>query len=77
MNQPFKIIIDNKPFEHPSQFINGREVKNYVNAPSNYGVWIKTKGRGEDLAVGDDQKIDLSEPGREHFFTGAKSTTEG
>lgn len=73
----FKIIIDNKPFEHPTEFITGKEVKNYVNAPANYGVWIKTKGPGEDPPVGDDEKIDLSQPGREHFFTGPKNTTEG
>jgi len=73
----YKILIDNKPFEHPSQFITGREVKAYVNAPTNYGVWIKVKGPGKDIGVGDDEQIDLAVPGREHFFTGPKTTTEG
>ena len=73
----YKIIIDNKPFEHPSQFITGKEIKNYVNAPANFGAWLKGKGREPDKEIGDNEQVDLSQPGREHFFTGPKTTTEG
>ena len=76
MNE-YKIIIDNKPFEHPRQFITGREVKEYVKAPSDYGVWLKVRGPGKDKEIGDNEQVDLSQPGREHFFTGPKVTTEG
>lgn len=73
----YKILIDNKPFDHPNQFITGKEIKNFVSAPANYGVWLKVKGSGKDKEIGDDERVDLSEPGREHFFTGPKTTTEG
>ncbi len=73
----YKIMVDNKPFDWHAQFITGRDIKNLVGAPADYGVWIKVKGPGKDIEVGDDEKVDLSQPGREHFFTGPKSTTEG
>ncbi len=72
----YKILIDQKPFDHPNQFITGKQIKNYVNAPANYGAWAKIKG-AKDVEIGDDEQFDLSLPGREHFFTGPKTTTEG
>ena len=75
--KPYKILIDNKPFDHPSQFITGKEIKTYVNAPANFGAWLKGKGHDQDKEIGDNEQLDLSVPGREHFFTGPKTTTEG
>jgi len=73
----FKILIDQKPFDVSEQFITGTKIKQLVNAPSNYGVWLKVHGPGDDIEIGDNEQVDLSEKGREHFFTGSKTTTEG
>lgn len=72
-----KILVDQKPFEIESQFITGSQIKSLVGAPSNYGVWLKVSGPNQDKEIGDNEQIDLAQPGREHFFTGAKNTTEG
>lgn len=72
-----KILIDQKPFDVADQFITGLQIKQLVNAPANYGVWLKVNGPGDDLEILDNEQVDLSQPGREHFFTGSKTTTEG
>ncbi len=72
----FKIMVDQKPFDVENQVITGLEIKKLVNAPSNYGVWLKVNGPNPDKEIADNEQVDLSQPGREQFFTGAKSTTE-
>jgi len=73
----FKIMVDQKPFDVENQFITGSEIKKLVGVPANYGVWLKVNGPNPDKEIADNEPVDLSQQGREHFFTGAKSTTEG
>lgn len=75
--QKTKILIDQKPFEVETQFITGAQIKALTGAPANYGVWLKVNGPNQDIEIADNEQVDLAQPGREHFFTGAKSTTEG
>jgi len=72
-----KIMIDQKPFEVDEQFITGAQIKAKVGAPTNYGVWLKVSGPNQDKEIANNEQVDLAQPGREHFFTGAKTTTEG
>ena len=73
----FKIIVDQKPHEWPERFITGLEIKNLAGVdPQTYDAWQDVKGP-EDELIADCDKVDLSEPGRERFFTGKKTTTEG
>jgi hypothetical protein len=73
----FKIIIDNKPFEWRPPAITGNQVKELVKAKLEYGVWLVVPGPKDDEEIGNDQTVDLTEPGRERFITGPKKTTEG
>ena len=73
----YKIKIDNKPYEHENKLITGREIKEKGEIDSSYGVWLKVNGPDPDKEIVDNGSIDLSQPGREHFFTGPKTTTEG
>jgi len=75
--EKFKILVDQKPCEVERQFITGLQIKTLVGAPANYGVWLKVNGPNPDKEIADNEQVDLSQPGREHFFTGAKTTTEG
>ncbi|MGG6232329.1 multiubiquitin domain-containing protein [Tenacibaculum sp. SDUM215027] len=75
--EKFKILVDQKPFEVEEQFITGLQIKTLVAAPANYGVWLKVNGPNPDKEIADNEQVDLQQPGREHFFTGAKTTTEG
>jgi hypothetical protein len=76
-DQKFKILIDQKPFDVEEQFITGAQIKALVGVPTNYGVWLKENGPKPDKEIADNEQVDLAQPGREHFFTGAKTTTEG
>ena len=73
----FKILVDHKPFYWLEQFISGIQIKELAEADMSFGVWLKVNGPGEDIPIGDDEQFDLSQPGREHFFTGPTQTTEG
>jgi hypothetical protein len=72
----YKIIIDQKPHEWGEQFITGLEIKKLAGVDPSYGVWQQLPGPN-DPEVSDTQKVDLSQPGTEKFFTGKKTTTEG
>ena len=72
----FKIIVDHTPHNWQRQFITGMEIKDLAGVDASYGVWQDLPGP-EDPPVGDNEKIDLLEPGVERFFTGIKTTTEG
>jgi len=75
--QKFKILVDQKPFDVVEQFITGAQIKALVGVPGNYGVWLKMNGPNPDKEIANNEQVDLGQPGREHFFTGAKGTTEG
>ena len=73
----YKILVDQKPFDWEDRYITGAQIKALVGAPANYGVWLKMNGPEPDKEIGNDESVDLKQPGREHFFTGSKTTTEG
>ncbi len=73
----YKIMIDQKPYDWSDQLITGTQIKQLVGVDMSYGVWLKVHGPGEDLPIGDQEQVDLSEPGREQFFTAPTQTTEG
>lgn len=73
----FKILVDQKPHEWPEQFITGAQIKGLAGVdPATYDVWQDIPGP-EDVLIADNDPVDLSVPGRERFFTGKKTTTEG
>jgi len=72
----YKLIIDQKPHEWAEQFITGAQIKGLAGVDPSYGVWQQVPGPN-DPEIGDQQKVDLSQPGTERFFTGKKTTTEG
>ena len=75
--KPFHIIVDNKPHDWPDQFITGLDIKKLAGVdPAAYDAWQDVPGP-EDILIGNTDKVDLSKPGTERFFTGKKTTTEG
>ena len=76
-DHPYKIMIDQKPFDRSDQFTTGAQIKQLAGVDMSYGVWLKVHGHGEDMSIGDQEQVDLSDPGREHFLTAPTQTTEG
>jgi hypothetical protein len=76
-DKPFQIIVDQKPHKWPEPTITGLDIKNLAGVnPDAYDAWQDVPGP-EDILLGNDDPVDLTEPGTERFFTGKKTTTEG
>lgn len=73
----WKILIDQDPYDWEKSTITGNEIRTLAGVDPKHSVFLKVNGPGDDIEVGNDQEIDLSEPGREHFFTAPTDTTEG
>lgn len=76
-DRPFKIIVDQKPHDWPTQFITGLDIKRLAGVdPAAFDAWQDVRGP-EDVLIDDNDRADLSPNGTERFFTGKKTTTEG
>lgn len=74
---PFQIIVDQKPHKWPEPTITGLDIKKLAGVdPDTYDAWQDVPGP-EDIFLGNDDPVDLTELGTERFFTGKKTTTEG
>lgn len=75
--RPFKIIVDQKPHEWPRPVITGLEIKQLAGVDAaTFDAWQDVPGP-EDVLIGDRERVDLTPPRVEKFFTGKKTTTEG
>ena len=75
--KPDHIFVDQKRHEWTEPFITGAEIKELAGVdPQTYDAWQDVPGP-EDILLGDNDNVDLREPGVEKFFTGKKTTTEG
>ena len=73
----YKILVDQKPHDWPKPVITGLEIKRLAGVdPATYDAWQDVRGP-EDLLIKDGDKVDVTKPGTEKFFTGKKTTTEG
>lgn len=75
-DRSFRFLLDGRQFEWGMATITGRTLKALAGVPAEYGVWLERRG-DDDLPVGDNEEVDLSQPGVERFFTGKTTTTEG
>lgn len=73
----YKIRIDKNNFDVLNQFITGAELKKLGGIPADYEIFLKVNGPGEDKLITDNEKVDLSEPGREHFYGCKPNTNNG
>ena len=76
-DRSFRFELDGRRFEWGATRITGLTLKKLADVDlEKYGVWREVRG-GEDLPIGDNEFVDLSEEGLERFFTGIAQTTEG
>lgn len=76
-NKPDHIFIDQKRYEWVDPTITGAQIKQLAGVdPQTYDAWQDVPGP-EDILLGDNDSVDLTQPGVEKFFTGKKTTTEG
>ena len=73
----YKYSIDNKPKESKDQVIAGKEIREAGSVPADYSIFLKINGSGEDELIEDTEKVDLSKPGREQFYSAKRNTNNG
>jgi len=76
-DRSFRFLLDGRQFEWGGTYITGLTLKKLAEVdPATHGVWLVVRGH-EDRKIGNNELVDLSEPGVEKFFTGVEQTTEG
>jgi hypothetical protein len=65
----FKFMVDGKPYETETQLVTGAYLKATAAIEPAFGLFLESHGQAPDVQVGDQDTIDLSEPGREQFYT--------
>lgn len=74
----FEIQVDRQHFTWEQQFITGRDVLKLVGLDDGkHGVAILRGGSEQDIPVGLDQSVDLSDPKNRRFKTFPDKSTEG
>jgi hypothetical protein len=70
---PFKFTVDTKKLESPVAVLSGAQIKAMAEVDPTFGLFLE-RGHDPDKQIGDNEKVDLSHPGREHFFTAPPAT---
>jgi hypothetical protein len=68
INKEFHLNIDGKKFEWPHQMISGKEIKQLGQIHEEYQIFLKIS-QGDDRLINNDDKVDLSKPGTEQFYS--------
>jgi hypothetical protein len=66
---PFKFSVDGRPFESDKPVLTGAQIKARASVDPSFGLFLEGHGHAPDQAIGDNQSVDLREPGRELFYT--------
>lgn len=73
----YKYSIDGVKFETEKKIITGAELRSKGNVPSDYEIYLEVHGPGDDELITAIQNVDLSEPGREKYYSSKPNTNNG
>lgn len=76
-NKHYNFTIDRAPFKRETPTITGSEIRSLGGIPASDGIWQKAHAQEPDKEIAASDVVTLSEQSTEHFFSGAKTTTEG
>lgn len=73
----FKFSVDSRPFETEAATITGAAIKEIAGVSASFGLFLESRGSAADQQISDGHVVDLTEPGREQFYTVAPATFGG
>ncbi len=77
MAKVYKLKVENKGYDWPKQFIKGAEVRALgPGTPADMDLFLKEHGKVGRL-IGNDEEVDLSNPGIERFYAQNASSEAG
>lgn len=65
----FKFLVDDKPLESDQPVLTGAQIKALAKVDPSFALFLEGRGNEPDRQIADGEAIDLSEPGRERFYT--------
>ena len=72
-----KYSIDGNTFETSNPIIKGSDLRSQGKVPADYEVYLEVNGPGDDEFIRNDQEVDLSQPGKEKFYSSKPTTNNG
>jgi hypothetical protein len=69
----YKITIDDKEYVSKNQYISGKKIKKIGKIDSTHSIWFKAPNSDHAIEMRDDDTLDLSHPGIEHFYSKAEN----
>lgn len=66
---PYKFTVDGNEFESEQRVLTGAQIKARAKVDPSFGLFLERHGHIPDEPIADDQRVDLREPGKEHFYT--------
>jgi hypothetical protein len=72
--RPFKFSVDGRPFESARPDLSGAQIKAIASVDPSFALFLEGHGHAHDQQISDAQQVDLSEPGREQFYTAPPAT---
>jgi len=61
--------VDGKQFSWEKQFITGTQIRKEADVSEEFDILLDNKGDFEDVLIEDNERVNLSRPGTEHFKT--------
>lgn len=72
-----KYAIDGNNFETSNPIVKGSDLRSQGKVPADYEVYLEVNGPGDDELIGSDQEVDISQPGKEKFYSSKPTTNNG
>lgn len=73
--EKFKYTIDGVHGESETAIVTETTLRQVGKVPSDYSIYLEVKGPGDDELI--EGEVDLSEPGRERFYSAKPNTNNG
>ena len=73
----YEFTIDSKHCKTKEHFILGEHIRKEGNVPTDYKIYLKVKGPGDDKLIENHEKVELHKHHTEHFFSCKPNTNNG
>jgi hypothetical protein len=70
----YSYSVDGRPFHSAEPVLDGATIKARAGVGPTFGLFLEGRGQDPDRPLGDAERIDISVPGHEKFYTAPPAT---